>query len=100
MERRQAEADAAWGGRYDTNVHQTVQADDARNLADALERALTNIPNDRVWEGPMGGPTRLPDGTGKDLPEPNLLEWFSGPEGKARLRAFIKFCRAGAFTIN
>jgi hypothetical protein len=42
-----AETAAAWDGDYYCNNFQTVNARDARNLADALERALPEFPRDR-----------------------------------------------------
>jgi hypothetical protein len=81
-----------------TNDYQLVTAADAAALADALERALPDIPNESAWSGPPGGIRVLPDGTTEDLPEPNALQYWAG--NKAYLQEFIAYCRAGAFAIG
>jgi hypothetical protein len=88
-----------WSGSYQSNDYQRVTEEDARNLADALERALPDVPRHRAWEGPAGGCTWLPDGTRVALPEANPLEYFSGPEGRQCMEEFIRYCRAGEFMI-
>jgi hypothetical protein len=42
-----AETAAAWDGTYLSNNSQTVNAFDARNLADALQRALSDFPKNQ-----------------------------------------------------
>jgi hypothetical protein len=42
-----AETAAAWDGNYLSNNFQTVNALDARNLADALQSALSDFPDNR-----------------------------------------------------
>jgi hypothetical protein len=94
------DSEDAWGGCYDTNDFQTVVEEDARNWADALERAMDDIPRERAWEGPAGGIMKKPDGSMERLPEPNVFQWFSGAEGRDHLQKFIAFCRTGAFSIG
>jgi hypothetical protein len=95
------EQDAGWSGRYDTNDGQTVTAGDAGGFADALERALPDIPDHDALEHkttvvdlPGLGPTRLLDIEENVSP----VELFSG-DGKDHLRKFITYCRAGSFRI-
>lgn len=84
---------------------QQVTDDDARALADALERALPDVPDHdaiahkvlSVIDTPgLGVPPQL------RMLNPrarlNPFEYFSGTN-KARLRRFIAFCRAGGFRI-
>ena len=90
-------AAAEWGGGYTSNDSQTVTADDARQLADALERALADIPEEDVLarhRPPEGDMILAPGG-----PAIDDMDWFWGP-GKDALRQFIRFCRAGAFQIG
>jgi hypothetical protein len=90
-----------WGGSYWTNDGQWVTPDDAKNMADALEEALPDIPGHDAMENKTrrimtkNGPMRVIP-AGADV---NPLESFSGPHQKRYLRKFIKFCRAGGFNI-
>ena len=95
------EDDPDWQGHYDTNDGQLVTAVDAGRLADALERALPDIPNHDALEHktrgvdlPGLGPTRLIDAR-EHL---SSVELFSG-DRKEQLRKFILYCRAGSFQI-
>jgi len=90
-----------WSGGYGTNDGQTVPAADAGQLADALERALPDIPDHdalehkaKVVDLPDLGPTRVLDAQEKVSP----IELFSG-DSKEYLRRFIRYCRAGSFQI-
>jgi hypothetical protein len=88
-----------WVDRYCSNDF-LVTAEDARNLADALERALPDIPNEQVCavkkiDLPGGMTCTAFEGE----PPENPLELFSG-ERKQYLREFIAFCRNGAFRID
>jgi len=67
-----------WDGGYVSSDYQTVMAEDARNLADALERLIPDLP-----ELPVGPQER-----------------FSGQEGRKLVREFIDYCRAGEFVIG
>jgi hypothetical protein len=62
-----------WDGRYGTDEEQTVTAEDAAHLADALELALPELDNE---------------------------ERFNCPTTQARLKRLIRICRAGAFIIG
>lgn len=97
---RQAELN--WDGNYWSNDWQTVTAQDARNLGDALELALPDFPDHDALEhkretvhtvhfGPI---VTIPHGT-----PVSIFEVFSGPE-KQYLRDFIAVCRAGEFYIR
>lgn len=110
-----------WSGTYYRNEGETVLAEDAQALADALASALDHIPDERI---PIEGEERRTeeDGTvivtkpaGEDLftvlskvekffnaeePLPQketCIQYFSGD--KDLLRNFITFCRAGRFKI-
>jgi hypothetical protein len=100
-----------WDGNYFTNDFQWVTDEDAAHIADALERALDDIPDfdtDEKWVN--YGPTNVPTSpVERSLVEQGLavsgpngllspLEYFSG-EAKQRVRDFIAYCRAGAFFI-
>ncbi len=84
---------------YQYNDGCRVSAEDAHQLADALERALPDIPNHDAMEhktiqfGSDPADRAIPCGT-----EYTPAEYFSGT-GKAMLRDFIEFCRQGGFEI-
>ena len=71
-----------WDGTYLTNDGQIVVAEDALSLAIALEKALDDIPDFVIEEGPTEHP----------------FEYFAGDE-KGHLVDFIKFCQLGSFII-
>jgi hypothetical protein len=102
---------------YYSNDGQIVMEGDAYAIAEALERMLPDIPRkDMVPEDHIQRMTPAAikalastkgDGTcpclwcgGGKLREPGPLEWFSGPEGRRKIKDFIEFCRGGAFTIG
>ena len=97
-ERMEEIPDGRWDGGYTSNDYQIVTAVDAEHLATALERALPDI-SDADMLAPVrteeGGIVIAPDG-----PEIDDLDWFCGPESKEHIRAFIRYCRAGAFSIG
>jgi hypothetical protein len=83
---------------YYTNDFQWVTEEDAANIADALERALTHVPNERtiVMKAAL-----MPSGVPFDVLEHlTPLDWCSGVDGKAHIREFIDFCRTGGFCIT
>jgi hypothetical protein len=90
-------------GLYYGNDGQRFYARDARELADALERALTAISQGKSPRRP----TRTAQATdyleaeleGRERPKRGkvYVRQF-GPEA-ASIRKFIKFCRAGSFRI-
>jgi len=86
-----------WDGNYTSNDLQVVTEEDAARIADALDNALEDIPDHNVSEARVEhGPVSLFD-LFRDRTDP--LEYFSGAGGKQRVRDFVAFCRAGAFTI-
>jgi hypothetical protein len=92
-----AEYEASWNGAYFYNEGQSVTDEDARNLANAIERALPDVPDQDV----LGDKATVhPSGArGVSLETPvNPFEWFGGR--KEQLRDFIVFCRAGGFSIS
>jgi len=106
---------ADWFGVYLTNDGQAVTAEDARALADALERALQDIPDEDVkmdWS-PRLWTDDLPEWLApheRDVIEDGLQqhalvvmaqhpgEFFAGAE-KQYLLGFMRFCRMGSFVI-
>lgn len=77
-----------WTGRireasYGSNDGARFYARDAKALAEALSRALRDIPEKEL---PRGREPKTP------------LEFFAG-WGKPDLRRFIRFCRKGSFRI-
>jgi len=91
-----------WSRTYFSNDGQRVTAEDAHALADALKRALPDMPDEDAVAHKMETIACLPDGTVLRAPkrgvELSLLESFAG--GQQRLREFIAFCRAGEFAIR
>ena len=108
---------AEWDGRYLTNDGQTVKAEDARWLAAALERALTDIPDEYIptdWNSVFQLEDDLPDWLSPeerefieeelqdgllDIMGMSPLAYFAGRE-KQHLKEFIRFCRLGSFEIQ
>ena len=109
---------ADWHGAYLTNDSQTVKAEDALALADALQKSLDDIPDFNIIEMDWNPKFWIED----DLPEwlspsekvfmeegleDELLdimgihpfEFFAGGE-KRRLTEFIRFFRLGSFIIS
>jgi hypothetical protein len=92
----------AWEDRWDANYltgdGQRVTAEDARNLAAALEGALPDVPDhDALTEKAV----RIGELEARVIPAgmpANAFEWFSG-KSKPLLVKFITFCRQGGFTI-
>ena len=82
-----------WSEQYCAIEYQTVSSADAAAIADALERALPDIPDHdcepRVWG----------DSTGYHEKNATPREWFSGLR-KQHVRKFIRYCRAGSFCIG
>ena len=108
---------AEWDGRYLTNDGQTVKAEDARLLAAALERALNDVPDEKIstdWNSVLEWEDDLPEWLSPeerdfieeelqdgllDILGTNPLVYFAGRE-KQHLKEFIRFCRLGSFEIN
>ena len=101
-----------WNGGYQTNDWQHVTVDDARNLANALSRALCDLPADdklRSVSVPVELPSEfhnLPANPIVDCVELEDIErltprdWFGGDDGRQSVQKYIDFCRAGGFVIK
>ncbi len=87
-----------------------VGDEDARSLADALERALPDVPDHdatahkpRAYPVPAAMRDMLRDLPDDRMPGPdqyvNALEWFSGLR-KQVLTELITFCGEGGFSIR
>ena len=101
----------AWDGSYDNNGRQFVEPEDARAMADALEKALDDIPGhdgpDKMMTYRQGEKTgvlsidlaisQLGLNIGPNY-KLNLFEFFAGGD-KDRLREFIQFCKQDGFFI-
>jgi hypothetical protein len=111
---------ANWDGLYCSNNHQVVSDEDAANIADALERALDDVPDEsaeddvltpaqhqayrrgelpreeldkaieQFMEGQAASPPQIP---------PQTPAWYFAGE-KDYLWELIIFCRAGRFSIG
>lgn len=109
--------DAEWDGNYLTNDGQMIKAQDALSLANALERALDDIPDavlKMAWNPKFRTEDDLPEWLSpseKEVIEDGLenelldvigihpLEFFEGAE-KYHLKQFIRFCRLGDFIVR
>lgn len=80
-----------WDGNYTSNSGQLVTEADARALADALERALPDIPG--------RADTREAVVPGASTITLHPLEFFRSA-GKAKVTGFIDYCRKGGFRIS
>jgi hypothetical protein len=106
------EPNVDWNGGYQTNDWQRVTADDAHNLADALARALGDLPADdklrsvtvlielppafhNLPTNPVIDTIAL-----EDMERLTPLDWFGGDEGRKSVQKYIDFCRAGEFVIK
>ncbi len=123
LRREDGSIDDSWARGYDSSDFQWVSTEDASALADALERALPDMPDHDALEhktvpipeaqarlGPVAAvgdqdvevAVDVPDAGERGLPldcEYNPFELFSG-ENKTHLRKFIAFCRKGGFCIG
>jgi hypothetical protein len=83
-----------WDGGYCSNDGQIVTAQDAATFADALERALPDIPDYgcQALGLTKGGYVFLAN------PDMHPFEYFSGAE-KQHVVSFIQLCRKGSFEI-
>lgn len=89
-----------WHDGYFTNDGQTVTAADALAIADALERALDDIPDHNAIDHKTKK-VKTKSGCVDVVPrdaEISPLEALSGTN-KPFVREFIVFCRQGAFEI-
>ncbi len=105
-----------WAGSYSVNDGQTVTAEDANAFADALEKALNDIPNHQIDSGEFISAAELSElaertnypiinsfadiAPGVTFPKEvlNPFEHLSG-EHKLAIKELIAFCREGAFRI-
>lgn len=107
------EPDVDWNGGYQTNDWQRVTADDARNLADALSRALRDLPADDDKRRSVTIQVELPPAFHslpanpvmdsialEDMERLTPLDWFGGDEGRKTVQKYIDFIGAGEFVIK
>jgi hypothetical protein len=79
--------------------YQHVRAEDAANLAEALDLALLDIPLRPVIE--RDAPGVFSGVRGANLKsEQKPIEWFYRPARRAELVRLVGFCRTGGFTIG
>ena len=78
----------SWDGSYCSNDFQTVEEEDALNLAHALMNALKELPDEKSYLDNYSIYTRE-----------GVVNSFSSLEGKKYLEEFIQFCRDGEFMI-
>jgi hypothetical protein len=114
---------------YLVNDHQQVSADDAANIADAIDNALEHVSDEggvmtimytpeqyqRFYDGGEISDEEAEEHVSRHLQtminaeaneaevHPEELpaeEYWAGTEPKNYLRAFVKFCREGSFVID
>ncbi len=99
---------AGWGGSYYSSDGQRCRAEDARALADALERFLSGEPESAAAPPPDEERERLRRfmaGMSEQLDAPpchpagEATAWLASPEGREFVRGFVRFCRGGAFEL-
>jgi hypothetical protein len=90
--------DGRWDGNYTTNDGQTVTAADAHALSEALKQAEHDIASEDViaQHRDASGGIRIIPGPA-DISD---LDWFCGPNVRAKIRKFISYCCAGEFHIS
>jgi hypothetical protein len=110
------ELNAEWDGNYLTNDGQIIKAQDALSLANALEKALGDIPDSishvdwnlnfwmeddlPAWLSPEEQ-EMIDDGLENelfDILSTHPLKFFAGDE-KDYLKKFIRFCRMGDIIV-
>lgn len=95
-------------GRYDSNDAQVVTKEDSRALARALKRSLGCIKAAPGARSRLGVAdvvvTDSPSRRTRKAPEPreetDPHQFFASPHDLRHLKAFIAFCRMGAFQIR
>lgn len=102
-----ADDSTRWSGRYDLYLGERVHDGDAHALAEALARALPDLPDspmpDRIFETEMEeidreGQISISFYIIEPNTELNLFEVFGG-QYKEELVDFIRFCHQGGFHI-
>lgn len=94
--------ESEWDGNYWYNSGQVVETEDAVKLAEALEKALSHLPDQDVAipeaQYALDPVSKLPKITNHDqIP---IEDFFSGEKGKQAITSFIEFCREGSFEIR
>jgi len=90
--------DKEWNGNYWWNSGQIVTNEDAKNLAQALERSLVHIPDEEkgIRAGHVGRPEEI---KAYHKQEPEII--FSGrPRYKDFVENAIRFFKQGSFEIH
>lgn len=83
--------DEEWSGTYFSNDHQRVTAEDASNIADALESFLRTLSPDESQDDLYSFNSLVVEGNPKI---------FFGEYLKTKIEKFIDFCRAGCFRVS
>ena len=85
---------------YFHNAGYRVSPEDAQSLANALERALPDVPGHDALEHKTFEDERLPGIRLISVGTPvDAVEWFSDRKNKQLLKSFIRYCRQGGFEI-
>ena len=91
------EKDDSWPGYYCTNDHQEITADDAKNFAEALEKALEYISGNGISE--MGAIKELDEGGWDEdslVVRKNLIDAWSELDAQEMIKGFIELFKSGA----
>lgn len=86
-------SESNWDGSYFSNEWQEVDDEDALHIANALEKALPAIPDQKNKDMQYLI-------NHKELKDIDPLQFWSGKGNKAYIKKFIKFCRKGYFLIK
>lgn len=86
-------SDVNWDGTYFANEWQEVGDEDVLNIANALEKALPAVPNQKN----KNMQNLINHEKWEDI---DPLEYWSGKGNKAYIKKFIKYCREGSFLIG
>lgn len=87
---------------YSSNDWQVVEDEDAANIADALERALGDIPDQHAepWEVTVRPRVRKAEHDSYFVTPADLLSCFSGNAGRRWLQSCMGFLRKGHLVIS
>ncbi|MHC5140380.1 MAG: hypothetical protein ACYSOF_10970 [Planctomycetota bacterium] len=96
----QWEQDDSWTGSYSSNDCQEITADDARNFANALEKALAYIAGDSASEtGFIEQLDKEDRDEGRWITAKGIVNAWSGLDAQERIKDFVEMFKAGACHI-